>query len=140
MPDTSALPFVDADFGPLALAGGSQRSTRSVSGRSAPGLSASQRDNENDLNATTRREMKPLLPLTLLPGRRVRILALEAGGAGCLSSLVLLRSIMHPWGQNDINNPEPPLYPCQNFELVAGSEWGGVVAIMIARLRMVSVI
>lgn len=68
-----------------------------------------------------------------------RIICFDAGGAGCLSSLAILRRIMYPSGShNPAAHPEPERsYPCRHFELFYGSEWGAVLAIMLGRLRMV---
>ena len=78
-------------------------------------------------------------PLNFPPHRFARLLVFDAGGAGCVSSLAILRRIMHPWGPYDPDHPEPQhLYPCRHFEMICGSEWGGILAIMLGRLRMVS--
>ena len=85
-----------------------------------------------------------IIPVTSTSCRLVRILCFDAGGAGCVSSLAILRKIMHPGGPDDPNDPNGPprlepnnLYPCRHFELFCGSEWGAVLAIMLGRLRMV---
>ncbi len=79
-----------------------------------------------------------LVPVASTSCRPVRILCFDAGGAGCVSSLAILRKIMHPYGPDDPEHPEPEkLYPCRHFELFCGSEWGAVLAVMLGRLRMV---
>jgi patatin-like phospholipase/acyl hydrolase len=62
------------------------------------------------------------------------ILSLDGGGMRGLSSLFVLRRIME--GLRD--NPEHPLpLPCQYFDLVCGTGTGGLIALMLGRLRMV---
>ena len=64
-----------------------------------------------------------------------RILSLDDGGIRCLSSLFILRQLME-----DIRNrlqleivPEP----WQHFDLICGSGFGGLLAIMLGRLHLV---
>lgn len=78
----AALPFFDADFGPLAFTGRPRGNAPAVARSPASRLPAPQQQYENGVNSDTRREMKPIKPLPLLPGRSVKILALDAGGAG----------------------------------------------------------
>ena len=65
-----------------------------------------------------------------------RILSLDGGGVRCLSSLLVLREIMEDIGRQTGAN-ETPL-PCDYFDLIGGTSWGGLSAIMLGRLRMVS--
>jgi len=64
-----------------------------------------------------------------------RILALDGGGVRGLSALLILRELM-----NDIKQiaklEEVPL-PCTYFDLIGGTNTGGLIAIMLGRLRMV---
>jgi patatin-like phospholipase/acyl hydrolase len=75
-----------------------------------------------------------------------RILSLDGGGVRGLSSLLILREIMEEIGRR--NEPEDydagehhhseiPL-PCEYFDMIGGSSTGGIIAIMLGRLRMVS--
>ena len=64
-----------------------------------------------------------------------RILSLDGGGVRGLSSLLILREIMKEIGRR-AQAPEP-LLPCQYFDLIGGTSMGGLIAIMIGRLRMV---
>jgi Patatin-like phospholipase len=64
-----------------------------------------------------------------------RILSLDGGGVRGLSSLLILREIMDEIGRRS-HTPEPPL-PHQYFDLIGGTGTGGLIAIMLGRLRMV---
>lgn len=64
-----------------------------------------------------------------------RILSLDDGGIRCLSSLFILQQLME-----DVkdrlklkNVPEP----WEHFDLICGSGFGGLLAIMLGRLHMV---
>jgi len=84
-------------------------------------------------------------PLVLIPSHLVgsiadikrcsRILSLDGGGVRGLSSLLMLREIMEEVGRR-AQVHEPPL-PCQYFDLIGGTSTGGLIAIMLGRLRMV---
>jgi patatin-like phospholipase/acyl hydrolase len=64
-----------------------------------------------------------------------RILSLDGGGVRGLSSLVLLRGIMDELGEViNVKNPRP----CDHFDLICGTSTGGLIAIMLGRLGMVS--
>jgi len=64
-----------------------------------------------------------------------RILALDGGGVRGLSSLLILREIMEEIGRR--NDTDPPPLPCQYFDMIGGTGTGGIIAIMLGRLRMV---
>jgi patatin-like phospholipase/acyl hydrolase len=65
---------------------------------------------------------------------QVRILSLDGGGIRGLAALFILREIMR-------NIPDRAKYrvpwPCEYFDLIAGTGTGGIIAIMLGRLRMV---
>lgn len=64
-----------------------------------------------------------------------RILSLDGGGVRGLSSLVILRDIMDEIGyQANVENPRP----CDYFDLICGTSTGGLIAIMLGQLGMVS--
>lgn len=75
-----------------------------------------------------------------LPSRKhpngVRLLALDGGGVRGIASLVMLREIM--WRVRDRINPDSnePCLPVDFFELAAGTSTGGIIGIMLFRLRM----
>jgi patatin-like phospholipase/acyl hydrolase len=66
-----------------------------------------------------------------------RLLSLDGGGVRGLSSLLILREIMEEiQRQSDREANDVPL-PCQYFDLIGGTSTGGLIAIMLGRLRMV---
>ena len=72
------------------------------------------------------------------PSRRhpngVRLLALDGGGIRGIASLVILKEIMGKV-QARLGLDEPCL-PADFFELAAGTSTGGIIGIMLFRLRM----
>lgn len=64
-----------------------------------------------------------------------RILSLDGGGVRSLSSILILREIMEEIGRQ-IQADRTPL-PCEYFDLIGGTCTGGLIAIMLGRLRMV---
>ena len=64
-----------------------------------------------------------------------RILALDGGGVRGLSSLLILKKLMQEVQRikGDSNLP----LPCEYFDLICGTSTGGLIAIMLGRLRMV---
>lgn len=65
-----------------------------------------------------------------MPGDNIRLLALDGGGVRGLSSLMILRNLM-----NSID-PEAPPKPCDYFDMIGGTSTGGLIAVMLGRLRM----
>jgi len=63
-----------------------------------------------------------------------RILSLDGGGVRGLSSLLILRNIMEEIARR---NDTPEAIPCDYFDLIGGTGTGGLIAIMLGRLRMV---
>jgi patatin-like phospholipase/acyl hydrolase len=68
----------------------------------------------------------------------LNILALDGGGVRGLSSLLILRRIMtqlhlqlDPEDEDDT-----PIRPCDHFHLICGTGTGGLIALMLGRLRM----
>jgi patatin-like phospholipase/acyl hydrolase len=66
-----------------------------------------------------------------------RILALDGGGVRGLSSLLILEKLMREIKR--LNGDSQPLLPCQYFDLICGTSTGGLIAIMLGRLRMVRI-
>src|SRR5271167_803976 len=65
-----------------------------------------------------------------------RVLSLDGGGVRGLSSLLVLRDIMENVGQaKDL--PESPK-PSEYFDLIGGTSTGGLIAIMLGLLGMVT--
>ena len=65
-----------------------------------------------------------------------RILSLDGGGVRGLSSLLILREVMEEIGRRAGANETPR--PCQYFDLIGGTSTGGLIAIMLGRLQMVT--
>ncbi|PMD33055.1 phospholipase, patatin family protein [Hyaloscypha variabilis F] len=62
--------------------------------------------------------------------RPLRLLSLDGGGVRGLSSLIILQHLMRT-----INLAHPPK-PCDYFDLIGGTSTGGLIAIMLGRLKM----
>ncbi|KAM0280210.1 hypothetical protein ACHAQH_004167 [Verticillium albo-atrum] len=60
----------------------------------------------------------------------IRLLALDGGGVRGLSSLVILRNLMVAI------DPKNPPKPCDYFDMIGGTSTGGLLAVMLGRLRM----
>ncbi|XDG07510.1 hypothetical protein ABKA04_007125 [Annulohypoxylon sp. FPYF3050] len=60
----------------------------------------------------------------------LRLLSLDGGGVRGLSSLLVLQHLM------ETLNPDAPPKPCDFFHLIGGTSTGGLIAIMLGRLRM----
>ncbi|EEY17602.1 phospholipase [Verticillium alfalfae VaMs.102] len=65
-----------------------------------------------------------------MPANDIRLLALDGGGVRGLSSLMVLRSLMATI------DPDHPPRPCDYFDMIGGTSTGGLIAIMLGRLRM----
>jgi len=65
-----------------------------------------------------------------------RILSLDGGGVRGLSSLLILREIMEDIEQRTGASETPR--PCDYFDLIGGTSTGGLIAIMLGLLGMVS--
>ena len=80
----------------------------------------------------------PSKPLGHIP----RLLALDGGGVRGLSSLLIVRSLMHEVQRILVDNGQAKTgdklpVPCQYFDLICGTSTGGLIAIMLGRLLMV---
>ena len=60
----------------------------------------------------------------------LNLLSLDGGGVRGLSSLMILKNIME-----NLNPDSPPL-PCDYFDMIGGTSTGGLIAIMLGRLKM----
>jgi patatin-like phospholipase/acyl hydrolase len=65
-----------------------------------------------------------------MPAGALRLLALDGGGVRGLSSLMILRRLM------TAVDPDAPPRPCDYFDMIGGTSTGGLIAIMLGRLRM----
>jgi patatin-like phospholipase/acyl hydrolase len=65
-----------------------------------------------------------------------RVLSIDGGGVRGLSALIILQQIMAEVGrQRGMVDPAP--LPCEYFDLIGGTNTGGLIALMLGRLRMV---
>ncbi|KAH7119390.1 acyl transferase/acyl hydrolase/lysophospholipase [Dactylonectria estremocensis] len=65
-----------------------------------------------------------------MPENDIRLLALDGGGVRGLSSLMILQNLM------STIDPDSPPKPCDYFDMIGGTSTGGLIAIMLGRLRM----
>ncbi|KAH6985405.1 hypothetical protein EDB80DRAFT_224855 [Ilyonectria destructans] len=65
-----------------------------------------------------------------MPDNDIRLLALDGGGVRGLSSLMILQNLM------STIDPDSPPKPCDYFDMIGGTSTGGLIAIMLGRLRM----
>ncbi|PSN58604.1 hypothetical protein BS50DRAFT_614817 [Corynespora cassiicola Philippines] len=65
-----------------------------------------------------------------MPDRDLRLLALDGGGVRGLSALMILEQLM------EAVDPDAPPKPCDYFDMIGGTSTGGLIAIMLGRLRM----
>lgn len=63
-------------------------------------------------------------------GKGLRLLSLDGGGVCGLSIILIIKNLMERIGKDN-----PPA-PCEYFELIGGTSTGGLVAIMLGRMRM----
>jgi hypothetical protein len=65
----------------------------------------------------------------------------------CITSLRILEGILGQVRQQIIvrdrkdpllDRDDTPIRPCDHFDVIGGSEWGGILALMFGRLGMVS--
>ena len=66
---------------------------------------------------------------------RLKILSLDGGGFRGLSSLIMLQTVFTMF-KHELDPPQPNLNPCEFFDLIAGTSTGGIIALMLGRLRM----
>ena len=64
-----------------------------------------------------------------------RVLSLDDGGFRCLSSLFILQQLMEDIKERLKLKSVPE--PWKHFDLICGSGFGGLLAIMLGRLHMV---
>jgi patatin-like phospholipase/acyl hydrolase len=71
----------------------------------------------------------------------VRILSLDGGGVRGISSLYILKELMAQVArQYRVEHPQDSKLsprPCEYFDLICGTSTGGLIALMLGRLRMV---
>ncbi|KAF3903232.1 hypothetical protein ABW20_dc0104579 [Dactylellina cionopaga] len=75
--------------------------------------------------------MGTLNPPSYPDERPLRILSLDGGGVRGLSSLLILKQVLNREAPG-VENPKP----CDYFDMISGTSTGGIIAIMVSRLRM----
>jgi patatin-like phospholipase/acyl hydrolase len=65
-----------------------------------------------------------------IPAADFRLLALDGGGVRGLSSLMILRRFMA------VVDPDATPKPCDYFDMIGGTSTGGLIAVILGRLRM----
>ncbi|KAF4598943.1 hypothetical protein EYR38_007356 [Pleurotus pulmonarius] len=60
----------------------------------------------------------------------LRLLSIDGGGVRGISSLVILQNIMRKL------TDDPNVKPCDYFDMICGTSTGGLIALMLGRLRM----
>jgi predicted acylesterase/phospholipase RssA len=76
------------------------------------------------------------------PHAPLRLLSLDGGGVRGLSSLMVLEDLMESIAQEEkrlgrrAQNDTTPLKPCDYFDLIGGTSTGGIIAILLSRLRL----
>ncbi|KAI5857787.1 acyl transferase/acyl hydrolase/lysophospholipase [Tricharina praecox] len=73
--------------------------------------------------------------------RKVRVLSLDGGGIRGYSTLVILGELMHQVyvqenGGRAPRSPQDLPRPCDYFDLIGGNGTGGLIALMLGRMRM----
>ncbi|KAF2197978.1 FabD/lysophospholipase-like protein [Delitschia confertaspora ATCC 74209] len=76
------------------------------------------------------------------PHAPLRLLSLDGGGVRGLSSLMVLDDLMESIAAEEkrlgrrLQNDTTPLKPCDYFDLIGGTSTGGIIAILLSRLRL----
>jgi patatin-like phospholipase/acyl hydrolase len=77
-----------------------------------------------------------LIQILSMMNQHPRILTLDGGGVRGLSSLLILNDIMEDIAEKTQTSKTPK--PSEYFDLIGGTGTGGLIAIMLGVLRMVS--
>ncbi len=85
------------------------------------------------MSTVTNVSTKPYSPATKHPNG-LRLLSLDGGGVKGISSLMILDEIMKRIQKK--TNAKEPCRPADYFELAAGTSTGGIISLMLFRLRM----
>ena len=70
------------------------------------------------------------------PARGLRVLSLDGGGVRGLFTIMVLEKLMENVRAIDTPNNVDALKPCNYFDMICGTSTGGLLAIMLGRLRM----
>jgi len=73
--------------------------------------------------------------------RPLRVLSLDGGGVRGVASLYVLQEIMTKVSEELCLKPEETklIRPCEYFDLICGTGTGGLIAVLLGRLRYVCV-
>ena len=78
-----------------------------------------------------------------MPDTPLRILSLDGGGVRGISSLYILKELMaqiaREHNQENPDRPDLSPLPCEYFDLICGTSTGGLIALMLGRLRMLEI-
>ena len=69
-----------------------------------------------------------------MPGRGLNLLSLDGGGIRGLSSLQVLKNILEKVAREQGLSQSPK--PCDFFDMIGGTSTGGLIAIMLGRMKM----
>jgi patatin-like phospholipase/acyl hydrolase len=75
------------------------------------------------------------MALELKDGELANLLSLDGGGIKGISSLVIIKAIMDKVAELE-GSPATPRKPVDYFHLAGGTSTGGIIALMLFRLRM----
>ncbi|KAF2083634.1 FabD/lysophospholipase-like protein [Saccharata proteae CBS 121410] len=76
------------------------------------------------------------------PNAPLRLLSLDGGGVRGLSSLMVLEDLMENIMLEEkrlkkrASNDNTPLKPCDYFDIIGGTSTGGIIAVLLGRLRL----
>jgi patatin-like phospholipase/acyl hydrolase len=80
------------------------------------------------------------MALELKSGEAANLLSLDGGGIKGISTLWILKTIMDKVKeiekQKGLNTSDEPRFPVDYFHMAAGTSTGGIIALMLFRLRM----
>ncbi|CUA67580.1 Calcium-independent phospholipase A2-gamma [Rhizoctonia solani] len=85
-------------------------------------------------SASVLNTVPPISPRGRDDDRPLRILSLDGGGVRGLSSLIILREFLARMGEK--TGAAKPILPADFFDLIVGTSTGGIIALMLGRLRM----
>ena len=69
-----------------------------------------------------------------MPGRGLTLLSLDGGGIRGLSSLQILKNVLEKVARE--GGLQTPPKPCDFFDMIGGTSTGGLIAIMLGRMKM----
>ncbi|CUA73013.1 Phospholipase A I [Rhizoctonia solani] len=85
-------------------------------------------------SASVLNTVPPISPRGRDDARPLRILSLDGGGVRGLSSLLILREFLARLEKEQ--GATKPIVPAEYFDLIVGTSTGGIIALMLGRLRM----